>query len=162
MHGLRLPRATIFVLSAWRRRLATVVTARKLNAVSSRYRHLRSNDESAGFASVRSGAVLGRMSLEKKFLGIWSPSEGRDADRAHGHQGSAGYVAIERVTGMLHGRQGSFVFQHTGTMDRGAQQLSITVVPDSGTDQLVGIAGKFNLTITDGKHFYEFDYSLPR
>ena len=76
-------------------------------------------------------------------------------------KGSAGYVAIERVTGTLHGRAGSFVFQHSGTMDRGAQQLSITVVPDSGTGELAGIGGRFTLQIVDGKHLYDFAYTLP-
>ena len=76
-------------------------------------------------------------------------------------KGSAGYVAIERVTGTLHGRTGTFVLQHTGTMNRGTFQLSITVVPDSGTGQLLGLAGKFNITIADGKHSYDFEYTLP-
>jgi len=78
-----------------------------------------------------------------------------------GVEGSAGYVAIERVTGTLNGRIGSFVFQHAGIMSRGDQQLSILVVPDSGTEQLTGISGVFSLTIIDGKHGYVFDYSLP-
>jgi hypothetical protein len=77
-------------------------------------------------------------------------------------KGSAGYVAIEKVTGTLHGRTGSFVFQHTGTMDHGAQSLSITVVPDSGTGALTGISGTFRLTIVDGQHLYEFEYELPQ
>lgn len=76
-------------------------------------------------------------------------------------KGSAGYVAIERVTGTLHGRNGSFVFQHSGTMDRGAQQLSIGAVPGSGTGALAGIQGSFRLRIVDGQHLYEFDYTLP-
>jgi hypothetical protein len=76
-------------------------------------------------------------------------------------KGSAGYVAIERVTGTLHGRTGAFVLQHTGTMSRGTYQLSVTVVPDSGTGQLLGLAGKFNITIADGKHSYDFAYTLP-
>jgi hypothetical protein len=75
-------------------------------------------------------------------------------------KGSAGYVAIEKVTGKLHGRAGTFVLQHTGTMNRGAQKLSITVVPDSGTGELVGLSGKMNIIIAGGKHSYEFDYSL--
>ena len=75
---------------------------------------------------------------------------------------SAGYVAIERVTGTLHGRSGSFVFQHSGRMNRGAQQLSITLVPDSGSGDLIGLAGTFKLNVVDGKHSYEFEYSLPQ
>ncbi|MGH9591858.1 MAG: DUF3224 domain-containing protein, partial [Bryobacteraceae bacterium] len=76
-------------------------------------------------------------------------------------KGSAGYVAIERVTGTLQGRTGSFTLQHSGTMAHGALQLLITVVPDSGTGQLTGIAGTFNIQIADGKHSYVFDYTLP-
>ena len=76
-------------------------------------------------------------------------------------KGSAGYVAMERVTGSLKGRSGSFVLQHSATMTRGEPQLSITVVPDSGTGQLVGITGKMNIIIAAGKHSYEFDYTLP-
>ena len=74
---------------------------------------------------------------------------------------SGAYVAIERVTGSLHGRTGSFVLQHVGTMTRGVPQLSISVVPDSGTGQLAGLTGKFLVIIADGKHSNEFDYSLP-
>jgi hypothetical protein len=76
-------------------------------------------------------------------------------------KGSAGYVAIERISGTLHGRTGTFVLQHTGTMTRGALQLSITVVPDSGTGQLAGLAGKMDIQIADGKHSYDFAYILP-
>ena len=75
--------------------------------------------------------------------------------------GSAGYVAIEHVTGTLHGRSGSFALQHSGTMTRGTPSLSITVVPDSGTGQLGGLAGTMNIVVADGKHTYEFDYTLP-
>jgi hypothetical protein len=77
-------------------------------------------------------------------------------------EGSAGYVAVERVTGTLHGRRGSFVVQHSGTMARGAQSLSISVVPDSGTGELAGIAGTMRIRIEERKHFYEFDYILPQ
>ncbi len=76
-------------------------------------------------------------------------------------RGSAGYVAIERVDGVLRGKRGTFVLQHTGTMNRGEQSLSVTVVPDSGTGELVGLAGEFKIDITNGKHCYEFTYSLP-
>jgi len=75
-------------------------------------------------------------------------------------EGSAGYVGMEHVTGTLKGHSGTFALQHTGTMTRGAPQLSVTVVPDSGTDQLEGLAGKMQIIIADGKHSYEFDYSL--
>ena len=76
-------------------------------------------------------------------------------------KGSAGYVALERVTGVLDGRSGSFVLQHYGIMTRGRPQLTVTVVPDSGTGQLEGLSGAFTIDIEDGKHFYELQYELP-
>jgi hypothetical protein len=76
-------------------------------------------------------------------------------------KGSAGYVAIERVNGTLGGRNGSFVLQHTGTMNRGVPQLSVAVVPDSGTGELAGLAGTLAIIIQGGKHRYDFDYTLP-
>ena len=107
------------------------------------------------------GVSLGRMSLDKRFDGdLAATGRGEMLTALTPVQGSASYVAIERVTGTLHGKSGSFVFQHTGTMTRGAQQLSITVVPDSGTGDLSAIAGSFRLQIVDGKHFYEFEYTL--
>ena len=108
------------------------------------------------------GASLGRMSLDKQFAGdLMAVGKGEMLTAITTTQGSAGYVAIERVTGSLHGRKGSFVFQHAGTMSRGAQELSITVVPDSGTEELAGLAGRFTLSIVDKVHVYEFEYSLP-
>jgi hypothetical protein len=76
-------------------------------------------------------------------------------------KGSGGYVAMEKITGTLKGRSGSFLLQHSATMTKGEPQLSITVVPDSGTGELAGLAGTFNIKIDAGKHSYEFDYSLP-
>ena len=114
-----------------------------------------------GEPAAADGVSLGRLSLEKRFEGdLQATSRGEMLTAMTAVQGSAGYVAIERVTGTLHGRQGSFVFQHTGTMTRGAQQLSITVVPDSGTGDLAGLEGTFRLQIVDGQHLYEFDYRL--
>ncbi len=75
--------------------------------------------------------------------------------------GSAGYVAMEMVTGSLHGRSGTFWLQHSSTMDRNAPTQSITVVPDSGTGDLDGLRGDFTISIVEGQHFYEFDYTLP-
>jgi hypothetical protein len=75
-------------------------------------------------------------------------------------QGSAGYVALERVNGTLAELSGTFALQHSGTMTRGVPQLSITVVPDSGTGQLVGLTGQMTINVVDGKHSYEFDYTL--
>ena len=104
---------------------------------------------------------LGRMSLDKRFEGdLTAVGKGQMLTALTPTKGSAGYVAIERVTGTLHGGVGSFVLQHCGTMDQGAQLLSITVVPGSGTDALVGISGIFRLSIVEGKHLYELDYTL--
>ena len=75
--------------------------------------------------------------------------------------GSAGYVAIERVEGDLNGNLGSFVLQHTGSMNRGVPSLVVTVVPDSGTEDLVGLEGEFKINVEEGKHLYEFTYRLP-
>jgi Protein of unknown function (DUF3224) len=101
------------------------------------------------------------MAIDKQFHGeLEATSMGQMLTAGTSVKGSAGYVAIEKVTGALHGRSGTFVLQHTGTMTRGAPQLTITVVPDSGTDQLVGLSGKMNINIVDGKHSYDFEYSL--
>ena len=75
--------------------------------------------------------------------------------------GSAAYVAVERIRATLEGKSGSFCMQHNGTMNRGAATLDLTVVPDSGTDGLVGLAGRMAIDIADGKHTYTFDYALP-
>lgn len=76
-------------------------------------------------------------------------------------EGSAAYVAVERIAGTLGGLAGTFFMQHSGTMDRGTPSLTVTVVPDSGTDALTGLRGALAIDIVDGKHFYTFDYSLP-
>ncbi len=108
------------------------------------------------------GITLGRMALDKQFHGdLAATGKGEMLTALTGIDGSAGYVALERVTGTLHGREGNFIFQHAGLMNRGAQELSITVVPDSGTGQLSGLTGTFTLAMVDGQHFYTFDYSLP-
>lgn len=105
--------------------------------------------------------ALNRMSMEKQFHGdLEATSTGEMLAHSTDTKGSAGYVAMERVTGTLHGRAGSFVLQHSGTMNRGAPQLSVTVVPDSGTVELVGLAGSMAIIIVGGKHSYEFDYVL--
>ena len=104
---------------------------------------------------------LGRMSSAKQFHGdLEGTSIGEMLAVRTEVQGSAGYVAMEFVTGTLHGRSGSFVLQHSSTMARGAQNQNITVVPDSGTGQLVGLAGQMVIHIADGKHSYEFEYVL--
>ena len=108
-------------------------------------------------------AGLGRMSIDKQFHGdLQGTSRGfMLASAAAVVKGSGGYVAMERVTGTLKGRTGSFVLQHSGTMTRGTPQLSVTVVPDSGTGQLEGLTGTMNIKIDAGKHSYEFEYTVP-
>jgi hypothetical protein len=105
--------------------------------------------------------TVGRLSIDKQFRGdLDAASKGQMLTAMTEVKGSAGYVAIERVTGTLHGLKGSFALQHSGTMARGAPQLSVTVVPDSGTGQLVGLTGKMAINIVDGKHSYDFEYTL--
>jgi len=105
---------------------------------------------------------LGRMIIDKQFHGdLEGTSKGQMLFGGNpGTKGSGGYVAIEKVTGTLQGRTGTFILQHSGTMNKGAPQLSVTVVPDSGTGQLTGLTGKMDIKIVDGKHFYEFEYML--
>jgi hypothetical protein len=105
---------------------------------------------------------LGRMSSDKQFRGdLEGTSKGEMLTAGTSVKGSAGYVAIERVSGSLNGRTGTFILQHNATMNRGAPQLNIIVVPDSGTGQLAGLTGTMNIIIADGKHSYDFTYSLP-
>ena len=107
------------------------------------------------------GGAIGRMLIDKQFHGdLEGASKGQMLAHSAAVRGSAGYVAMEVVSGALAGRTGTFVLQHTGTMAHGSQQLSVTVVPDSGTGQLVGLAGSMTIVIADGKHSYEFDYTL--
>ena len=106
-------------------------------------------------------AGFGRMSLDKQFHGdLQASSKGEMLAAVTDTQGSAGYVALERVSGTLHGRHGSFVLQHSGTMDRGAPTLSVSVVPDSGGGELAGLTGTMQIVIADGRHSYAFDYTL--
>ena len=105
--------------------------------------------------------TVGRMSLDKQFHGdLEAISKGQMLATMTDVPGSAGYVALERVNGTLSGHSGTFALQHSGTMTRGAAQLSITVVPDSGTGKLAGLAGKMTINIVDGKHLYEFEYTF--
>ena len=106
-------------------------------------------------------AGIGRMSIDKQFHGdLEGVSKGEMLSSQGSIKGSAGYVAIERVSGTLQGRKGSFVLQHNATMNRGTPQLNIIVLPDSGTEQLSGIAGMMTIKIDQGQHFYEFDYTF--
>jgi hypothetical protein len=105
---------------------------------------------------------IARLLLDKHFHGdLEAASKGQMLAASGTVKGSAGYVAIEKVTGTLAGRKGSFVLYHQGTMNRGVPTLSVTVVPDSGTDQLTGLTGSMNIIIANGALSYEFTYSLP-
>jgi len=107
------------------------------------------------------GLAVGRLTIEKQYHGdLEGTSSGQMLAMNTSVQGSAGYVAMEQVSGTLQGRTGTFALQHSGTMNRGEPQLSVTVVPDSGTEQFAGISGKLNIIIAEGKHSYEFDYSI--
>ena len=109
------------------------------------------------------GLTVGRMSIDKVFKGdLEGTSKGEMSTAEVTVQGSGGYVAIERVSGTLKGRSGTFVLLHQGTMKRGGDfKLSIVVVPDSGTGQLAGLTGTMAIVIQDGKHSYAFDHTLP-
>ena len=102
-------------------------------------------------APQETAAAIGRMSIDKQFHGdLQGTSKGEMLAARGGVEGSAGYVALEQVTGSLHGRTGTFYLQHTGTMDRGAPTLSVTVVPDSGTGELTGLEGTMTIEIASG------------
>ena len=108
------------------------------------------------------GTTMGRLTLDKQFRGdLEGTSKGQMLTAITSVTGSAGYVALELVRGTIAGRGGSFILQHSGTMSRGAQALTLTVVPDSGTDGLVGLTGTMAIIIANGSHAYEFDYSVP-
>ena len=109
------------------------------------------------------GSTLARMTIDKQFHGgLEATAKGQMLTATTDVKGSAAYVAIERISGTLNGLAGTFVLQHSGTLNRGAQQQSVTVVPDSGTGQLAGITGKMTGTIAaDGTHSYELEYTLP-
>ena len=111
----------------------------------------------------QAAAFLGRMAIDKSFHGELEATSVGQMLAARGDQpASAGYVAIERVTGTLSGRQGSFVLQHSGHSNPAGQSLEINVVADSGTDDLKGLSGTMRIIIEPGGgHFYEFDYELP-
>ena len=107
------------------------------------------------------GSTLGRMSIEKQFHGdLEATSTGEMLTVGAAIKNSAGYVAVERVTGSLHGRTGTFALQHNATMTRGTGSLNIVVVPDSGTGELTGLSGRLSIEIAGGKHSYVFEYTL--
>jgi hypothetical protein len=107
-------------------------------------------------------AKLARKSIDKQFRGdLVGTGQGEMLSAGTAIKGSAGYVAIERVTGKLNDRSGSFVLQHNATMTRGAPHLNIVVVPDSGTEELAGLRGTMHIVIDKGNHSYEFEYDFP-
>jgi len=113
-------------------------------------------------APVLAKTGLGRMTIDKTFEGdLVAHGLGEMVAFRAATEGSAGYVAMERVSGVLHGRHGSFALQHDGTMERGHAGLSVRVVPDSGTDGLAGLRGTMTIEIVGGQHFYAFEYTLP-
>jgi hypothetical protein len=109
-----------------------------------------------------SGSTLGRLALAQQIHGdIEGDSTGEMLTAMTPVQGSAGYVAIERVTGLLHGKAGTFVLLHRGLMQAGKFDLGITIVPDSADGDLTGLAGTLAITVVDGKHSYDLEYTLP-
>jgi hypothetical protein len=108
-----------------------------------------------------SGFGLGRMVLDKRYHGALEASgNGEMLTFIGAAQGSAGYVAMERVEGTLDGLSGGFTLQHNGIMDRGQPSLAVLVVPDSGSGDLTGLSGKLDIRNEDGKHYYTFDYVI--
>jgi hypothetical protein len=108
------------------------------------------------------GMALGHSILTKELHGdLEGSAEGAMLTALTPEEGSAGYVAIELVRGTLNGRSGTFLLQHHGLMDRGAQDLSITVIPGSGTGELEGIRGTMSLDLTGAERGYELRYTLP-
>lgn len=106
---------------------------------------------------------ISELSLDKQFHGaLEATSKGTMLAAGNPAKGAGGYVAMEKVTGTLDGRKGSFVLQHSGTMKGGMAELTVTVVPGSGTDDLAGIDGKMTIQIAGGKHSYDFEYTLPQ
>ena len=136
----------------------TASTAQPENAVTAR----ATGTFQVQLAPQGAAAPVGRLSIDKEFSGdLQGTSKGEMLALRSAVEGSAGYVALEQVSATLGGRTGTFVLQHSGTMDRGVSRLSVTVVPDSGSGELEGITGRMNIIIEGGRHSYEFDYTLP-
>jgi uncharacterized protein DUF3224 len=115
----------------------------------------QSTDEITG------ASTIARLAIDKQFTGdLIGVSKGEMLSAGTPTKGSAGYVAIERVVGALHGRTGTFVLQHTGTMTRGSPELTVSVVPDSGSGELTGLSGTMRIIIEGKRHSYEFDYTI--
>jgi len=114
-----------------------------------------------GYAEGMGGVKLNRMSIDKTFQGdLDATSKGEMLSARTPVKGSAGYVAIEQVSGILSGKNGSFMLQHFGIMDKGQDRLILEVVPDSGTGELEGLSGQMKIIIEEGQHFYEFEYQF--
>jgi len=113
-------------------------------------------------SDVAASPALGRMSIDKQYHGDLDASGKGEMLTAMSPdvKNSGVYVAVERVEGTLAGKKGGFSLHHTGIMNRGAQNLTVTIVPDSGTGDLKGIAGTLTIKIDGGKHYYELDYTL--
>ena len=106
---------------------------------------------------------LSRYSIDKEIHGdLEATSKGEMFGGGDYKQGTAGYVAIEMITGTLNGKHGSFALQHSSTMDQSGAKMNIIVVPGSGTGDLKGIAGAFTIKIENGQHSYDLDYTLPQ
>ena len=115
-----------------------------------------------GTPDAAAGVTLGRMSIDKQLSGdLEATTKGEMLTAMADANGAAAYVAVERVTGALAGKRGTFVLMHNATMTRDGRHLNVTVAPGSGTDQLAGLTGSMDINIVDGKHFYEFEYTLP-
>jgi len=113
------------------------------------------------YATGIDGTNFGRMSIDKIFKGdLTAKSTGEMLSAITAVEGSAGYVAIEQVSGELSGKKGSFVLQHFGTMNHGKDHLLLEVVPSSGAEDLIGLVGKMSIKVESGKHYYEFDYEF--
>jgi hypothetical protein len=113
--------------------------------------------------SAEKDSPVGRQILDKQYHGdLEATGKGEMLSAMSAVEKSGTYVAIEKISGTLQGRKGEFAVHHVGTMTRGRQSLLITVVPDSGTGQLVGLTGTMTIEIKDGKHFYAFEYSIPK
>ncbi|MFN1835967.1 DUF3224 domain-containing protein [Balneola sp. MJW-20] len=114
-------------------------------------------------AEGKNGITLNRMSIDKLFSGdLEAESKGEMLTAMTPIRGSAGYVAVEQVQGTLSGKKGSFVLQHFGIMSGENEKLILEVIPDSGTDELMGLSGTMNIIREDGKHIYEFDYTFAK
>lgn len=105
---------------------------------------------------------VSRLSIDKLIHGgLEATSKGEMLSAGDPKQGAAGYVAIEMVTGSLDGKRGTFALQHSATMDQHGSKLSVTIVPGSGTGELKGISGTFDIKIANGQHSYDLEYTLP-